>query len=247
MASLRKKYQPQDAPVMSPPEVTAAELPEPVADAKPPEQPETESAADKAAQNELRKRLAEMERAEGLQRQQQQPHAAEPPQQAQQQPEMPAAVAKWLAEHPKYTNPNDQIAQVEISLATMKAARDGLTWNDDDFLPSIERHLGIAPRTNGHAETKPTPQPTNYAEQRNSAPARPVTVDRPPPQRMSVPVSAPPTREAPSMRTGRPVSYRAPLTPAQREAAQFSGVSEQEYADKLERMNRMKAAGEIQG
>jgi len=251
MASLRKKYQVQlesprdtDAPVTSPPEITAAELPEPVADAKPPEQPETESPADVAARTALKARLAEMERAEGLARQAQQ----QPPQQhATEQQQMPAAVAKWLAEHPQYMDPNDQIAQVEISLATMKATRDGLTWNDDDFLPSIERHLGIAPRTNGHAETKPTPQPTNYAEQRNSAPARPVTVDRPPPQRMSVPVSAPPTREAPSMRTGRPVSYRAPLTPAQREAAQFSGVSEQEYADKLERMNRMKAAGEIQG
>src|SRR5262249_39938317 len=207
MASLRKKYQPQDAPVMSPPEVTAAELPEPVADAKPPEQPETESAADKAAQNELRKRLAEMERAEGLQRQKQQPQAAETPQKAQQQPEMPAAVAKWLAEHPKYTNPNDQIAQVEISLATMKAARDGLTWNDDDFLPSIERHLGIAPRTNGRVEhaaldngpAVPTPPPRLHP--------RPAA----PPRQSSVAYSAPPTREAPSMTTGRAPLYRAPL------------------------------------
>ena len=58
-------------------------------------------------------------------------------------------------------------------------------------------------------------------------------------------MSAPPTREAPSMSTGRPASRRAPLTEAQREAARFSGISEQEYASKLELMERMKAAGQL--
>jgi len=204
MASLRKKYSTHiesqgrgdEPPVMSPP---AAE-PAPAVETKPVEPMVESSPAEEAAQNALRQRLKEMENAEALQRQQQPP---QPPPQQQQQPEMPAAVAEWLSRHPEYTNPNDQIAQVEISLATMKAARDGLTWNDDDFLPSIERHLGLRqhtqPNGNGRAESAP-------------APARPVTVDRPPPQRMSVPVSAPPTREVPSMRTGRPVSYRAPLT-----------------------------------
>src|SRR5215831_20092483 len=102
-----------------------------------------------------------MERAEQLA---QQPRQQQPPPQQTQQPEMPAAVAKWLAEHPEYTNPNDQIAQVEISLATMKAARDGLTWNDDDFLPAIERHLGLRqrpqPNGNGRTESAPAPAPT---------------------------------------------------------------------------------------
>jgi hypothetical protein len=96
MVSLRKRH--VDAvPVSSPPEVTAAELPEPVADAKPPEQPETESPADVAARTALKARLAEMERAEKLARQpQQQPQHASEPQQAQQQPAMPAHVQKWL-------------------------------------------------------------------------------------------------------------------------------------------------------
>jgi len=58
-------------------------------------------------------------------------------------------------------------------------------------------------------------------------------------------MSAPPTREAPSMSTGRPASRRAPLTEAQREAARFSGITEQEYASKLELMERMKAAGQL--
>ena len=116
MASLRKKYSTHievgprqgEPPVTSPPEVTAAELP-PAVETKPPEQIETESPADVAARTALQDRLKEMERAEGLQHQRQQ----QPPPQAspQQQPEMPAAVAKWLAEHPQYTDPNDQIGK----------------------------------------------------------------------------------------------------------------------------------------
>jgi len=35
------------------------------------------------------------------------------------------------------------------------------------------------------------------------------------------------------------------LTDAQREAARFSGISEQEYAEKLERLERLKQAGVI--
>src|SRR5262245_57097727 len=203
MASYRKKYtshvaspeRDDGSPVLSPPEVSGTKLPDPVADApKPPEpiEPRSQSPADVAASTALKARLAEMERAEGLQRQQQQPqHAGEP-----QQPAMPAHVGKWLAEHPQYMDPNDQIAQAEINLATMKCVRDGLTWNDDDFLPSIERHLGLAPPTNGQSQHRPPP-----------APAAPVRQQ----QRSTVPMSAPPTREAPSMSTGRPASRRAPL------------------------------------
>src|SRR5262245_33388691 len=96
MASLRRKYQEhievgprQDEPPVSPlPEGTAAKLPEPAVDAKPPpEMPETttESPAEKAGKEALRNRLAEMERAETLTRQAQQPpqRAAEPPQEPQ--------------------------------------------------------------------------------------------------------------------------------------------------------------------
>src|SRR5262245_29491872 len=132
MASIRKRYADRVEP--STPPTGAAKLPDPVADSKPPEMPETtESPADAAAKNAiaLQLRLREMERAEQLNReavQQPPPHAAEP--QQQQQP-TPAHIEKWLAEHPQYVDPNDAIARTEISLATMKAARDGLTWNDN--------------------------------------------------------------------------------------------------------------------
>jgi len=58
-------------------------------------------------------------------------------------------------------------------------------------------------------------------------------------------MSAPPSRDVPSMATGRPTGGPVRLTPAQQEAARFSGISEAEYARQLVKMERMKAAGEI--
>jgi len=240
MASLRKRYQGrveasgrQDGPPVTTPPTGAAKLPDAVADPKPLEMPEAESPVDAAAKNALRERLREMESAEALSRrqpQQQPQYAAEPQQQQPQQPAMPAHVQEWLSRHPQYTDPNDQIAQAEINLATMKCVRDGLTWNDDNFLPSIERHLGIAPRANGQSQHRP-PAP-------RSEPVRQQ-------QRSNVPMSAPPTRGAPSMSTGRPASRRAPLTPEQIDAARFSGISVEEYERQLRRMEAMKAAGQL--
>ena len=47
------------------------------------------------------------------------------------------------------------------------------------------------------------------------------------------------------MRCYRPQGGPVQLTAEQREAARFSGISEQEYARQLQRMNQMKAAGQI--
>ena len=250
MASLRKKYSAEgprhDGPPVTAPPTGAAKLPDPVADPKPPEMPETtESPADVAAKNAiaLQLRLKEMEHAEELNRQraeQQPPHAAEPQQQPQQQSQqpMPAHVQKWLSEHPEYCDPNDQVAQAEIYTATLKCNRDGKSWEQPDFIPTLERHLGIAPRTNGHDAQQRFERPP--------APAAPPRYAAPPRQQRSMPpMSAPPSRDVPSFSTGRPTGGPVQLTPAQREAAQFSGVSEAEYARQLVKMNRMKAAGEL--
>jgi len=252
MASLRKKYsthivdagpRQDEPPVTTPPEITAAELP-PVADAKPPEQPTTESPADVAARTALKSRLAEMERAEQLAQQQQQPQ--QPPQHAeppQQQPEIPAAVAKFLAENPRYADPDDAISQAEIYTATLKCNRDGLNWNDDDFIPAIERHLGLRPAaTNGHSERHKSEIPNeNFTSPPTPRPAAP---RRQPAVRPSAaPVSAPPTRQVPSMSTGRAPSYRAPLTKDELEIAAASGQTPEQYQAQKERWQKMKAEG----
>jgi hypothetical protein len=239
---MRKKYieagPRQDGPPVTTAPTGAAKLPEPVADPKPPEMQTTESPADAAAKDAiaLQLRLKEMERAERLQQEvQQQPQAAEPLQQEQQPPAMPAHIEKWLAEHPQYMNPNDQVAQAEIYTATLKCNRDGKNWDQPDFIPTLERHLGLRQQQPARPQPQSQPQPQPRYE---APPARQQ-------QRSNIPVSAPPHRDSPSMTTGRPVGGPVRLTAEQRDAARFSGVSEQEYARQLERMNRMKAAGEL--
>jgi hypothetical protein len=235
---MRKKYAEEPVTTAT---TGGAKLPDPVADPKPPEMQTTESPADAAAKDAiaLQLRLKEMEHAERLQKeaiQQPPPHAAEPPQ--PQQPAMPAHIERWLAEHPEYTNPNDHVAQAEIYTATLKCNRDGKSWDQPDFLPTLERHLGLR-------REQPRPQPSNG----NAAPTPPPAprYEAPPrqQQRSTVPMSAPPTREAPSMSTGRSPSHRVPLTAEQRDAARFSGISEQEYERQLRKMEAMKQAGAL--
>jgi hypothetical protein len=163
---------------------------------------------------------------------------------------MPEAVAKWLEANPQYMDPNDIIARHEIQLATLKTARDGKTWDHPDFIPTLERHLGRGQASNGsgngHAPVierpAPPPPPRNVA---------------PPPQRRaySAPVSAPPTRDAPSMSTGRPASEsRIPISADERTVAlqcRQPGDSDEmairRYAENKRRMLAMKASGDLQG
>jgi hypothetical protein len=211
-----------------------------VADPKPPEMQTTQSPADVAAKDAiaLQLRLKEMEHAEQLTRQAQQqpPHAAEPPPQQPQQPAMPAHIEKWLSEHPQYMDPNDPVSQAEIYTATLKCNRDGKMWDQPDFLPTLERHLGL--RREQPAQPQPQPQQPQPQPPRYEAPPRQQ-------QRSSVIMSAPPTREVPSMASGRVPSHRVPLTAEQRDAARFSGISEQEYERQLRKMEAMKAAGAL--
>jgi hypothetical protein len=242
MSSMRKRYNDesprQDDPPVSVPPTGAAKPPEPAVDVKPPpEMSETkEGPGDVAAKHALRERLREMENAETLNRQAQQPppHAAEPPQ--PQQPAMPTHIERWLAEHPEYTNPNDHVAQAEIYTATLKCNRDGKSWDQPDFLPRLEHHLGLR-------REQPRPQPSNG----NGAPTPPPAprYEAPPrqQQRSPISVSAPPHRDPPSMTSGRPQSFRAPLTKDELEIAQASGITPERYQQEKEKMLKMKAAG----
>src|SRR5262245_658162 len=183
-----------------------------------------------------------MERAEALFRQ----GAQQPPPQTRaeqpQPPEMPVHVREWLSRHPEYLDPRNAIAQGEIHVATLKCLRDGLTWNDDNFLPTIERHLGLTltPTTNGHENRHVgTPTPTSPAPPRRE-PERLVRAMR------GVPVSAPPHREIPSMSSGRPVGRLPPLTQAELEIAAACGQTPEQYQQQKARMMQLKQAGVIQ-
>jgi len=247
MASLRKKYQERievspakDGPPVSVPPTGAAKLPEPAADVKPPpEMPETkESPADVAAKHALRERLREMETAETLNRQAQQqpPQAAEPRQQQPQDPleaflaSVPEATANWLRAHSEYmTDPRKNAALQHFHWIARDEAGEEFTPR---YIERLERHLGLRQQSNGVPKQNiPTPAP------RYDAPVRQ--------QQRSVPVSAPPHRDPPSMTTGRSPSQRVPLSAEQIDAARFSGISVEEYERQLRKMEAMKAAGQI--
>jgi len=255
MASIRKRYadRVEAGPPVTAPPTSAAKLPDPVADPKPPEMPETtESPADKAAKEAiaLQLRLKEMERAEQLNReavQQQPPQAAEPQQQQPQGPTLEQVIAhlperakRLYRAHPEFATDPEKAAQIQYCHHV--AAREVGEQFTDPYFDRMEQMLGIAPRTNGQAQQqrpieRPSPAPAAPLPRYESRLVRQ--------QRSAVPVSAPPTRDVPSMATGRPTGGPVRLTAEQREVARFSGISEQEYARQLERMNRMKASGEI--
>jgi hypothetical protein len=252
MASLRRKYQgveSKDAPpVTTVPNETAAQLPEPVVDAKPLEQPAAElSPAEQAAQSALKQRLQEMQHAEALTRQaiNQQPQYAPEPQ----EPQMPTAeqiiassglpenAKDWLRAHPDYVL--DPVKNAKLQKMHNVAEYQAGSEFTAPYFDRMEVLLGFKQEpTNGQAQHRPIengPPPPAPTTPRNVAPPR---------QTMSV--SAPPSRESPSMVTGRPRSMRVPLTADELLIAQQCGQTPEQYQEQKEKMRRMKESGAIQ-
>jgi hypothetical protein len=264
MASLHRKYQDrievgprQEAPPVSAPP-RAAELPEPAANAgKPPPEVETESPAEKAGKDALRQRLAEMERAETLTRQAQQPppRAAEP-QEPQELPSLedqiahlPERVQGWYRKHPELAMDPERAAQVQYChhVARRETGEDMTPV----YYDRMEQMLGLRQQPPVGAEGRPQSNGNGQVESRPSAPPR---NEAPPdhsrgqaPRRaMAAPVSAPPTREVPSMTTGRAPRHRAPLTADELQIAQQCGQTPEEYQQQKEKMQHLKQIGAIQ-
>ena len=243
MASLRKRHSIEnEPPVTTPPQTAAAQPPPEAEDNAVPSEPvriDEPSPVKQAETAALKQRLAEVQRAETLARTatQQQPRAAtEPPQQAI---EMPAAVKTWLDAHPQYMDTNDVVAQAEIHLATVKTLRDGKSWHSPDFLSTLEHHLAFREPQTRPEQVRPAanqPIQPRYVE---AAPARTPA----PQQRPAAPVSAPPTREVPSMTSGRALNAPMRLTPEEQQLARTLGLSDNQYMDGKKRMMAEKAAG----
>jgi hypothetical protein len=258
MASLRKRYADRieassvkDEPPVTTAPTEAAKLPEPVTEPPPPEMPEkTESPADVAAKTALKQRLREMEQAETLQQQHTVQHhqrmAAEP--QPQQPPtfeetiaHLPERVQRWYRGNPEFLTNPEKAAQIQYAhhVARREVGEEGT----EPYFARMEAMLGIAPRANGQAQRRPGPiesrPPVTAPAPRYEAPPRQQ-------QRSAVPISAPPTREVPSMASGRVPSRRVPLTAEQIEIAKASGISVEEYERQLLKMEALKRAGAIQ-
>jgi hypothetical protein len=254
MASLRKRYapavaeRPDSAPVAATP-VAAAEPPAAAEAPKPLEElaPEKPSPSDEAANDAIKARLAEMDRAETLQRGPAVQHyersvESRPPEPAADPVEaalaaMPPRVQRWYRTNPELlTNPE---LAARVQYCHHVAAREVGQQFTDPYFDRMESLLGFRkqqqpkPASNGHAAPA-------------AAPARNDGSVRQQQQRPGPSVSAPPTREVPSMASGRPVGRRVPLTADELQIAQSLGISAEEYQTQKEKMERLRAAGAVQ-
>ena len=141
-------------------------------------------------------------------------------QQDQQQDTTPDSVKEWISRHPDYmqnTRKNDKLRN-----AHWDSVEAGNTYGTQDYIDFIDTRLGFKQAAKDDNE---------------EVVQRPVAQQ----QRTSI-VSAPVSREVPSTFIQSRDS-KIDLSPAQREAAKISGISEKVYAESLLKMNRMKANG----
>jgi hypothetical protein len=253
MASLRKRYADRieasprrdETPVTTAP-TGAAKPPEPVAEPKLPEPMVETNPAEEAGKAALRQRLQEMERADQLSRQAARPPSqyATEPQQSQEPPTLEQQIAHlperakgWYRRDPKLLSDPERAAQVQY-VHHVVCRELGGEGTEDAYFHRMEAML-FPSATNGQA------QQHRPIESRPSAPAAPPRSEPVRQQRQSAPVSAPPSREPASMSTGRPQSFRAPLTAEEIDIARASGITPERYAQEKEKMLRMKAAGQL--
>jgi hypothetical protein len=124
----------------------------------------------------------------------------------------------WLKSHREVQSDPRKLAA--IGDAHWKAMDAGHSQDSDGYFQFLEERLGYRQPV-AKQEEEPEPQP----------------------QRRSMPVSAPVSRDTPSMSTGRSTPTRIELSPEQREAAKISGLTDFEYAKNLIRLNDLKKAG----
>ena len=141
--------------------------------------------------------------------------------------QLPPRAAAWVRKHPQYASGNGYVEM--IAAHNLWIARHPGTEETDAYFAAIERNLGfvdglppggvVARPATGDGATANDPVSSAGAA---AAPRRSANDTSPP--------AAPPSRGG----GGNGVR----LTPAQREAAAISGMTEKEYADNLEKTRR---------
>jgi hypothetical protein len=113
--------------------------------------------------------------------------------------------ADWLRSHPEWVSRPDLLKRV-ASADNHLVDNKGFVRESDEYFAALEQELGV-----NQQQRRP-----DYGQQRRSA-------------------AAPTSNSAPSLRTGQPMMRsHVTLTPAQREAAELSGMTEREYAQEFE-------------
>ncbi len=135
----------------------------------------------------------------------------------------PNEVRTWLRSHPEYVT--DPKKARKIATVHDDVIDDGHTFLSQDYFDVMEERLGLR-------EAKPAPEPQEPVRQ--------------PQARRPVVSSAPPSRDVPSAATGKPTSSKVTLSPAEREIAAVSGITETEYAKQKLKLQRLKQDGHYQ-
>jgi hypothetical protein len=172
-----------------------------------------------------------MQRAEGLQREatpqyaESQPHEPPTTEEIIANSGLPERAKTWLREHPDYIH--DPAKNNTIIALHDTAKRQAGSEFTDAYFEKMEDLLGITPTA---------PQSNNGARQQpRAAPVRQ--------QYSGPPISAPISRDSPSMSSGRPQNEPTRLTGEELQLARSLGLSPQQYAAGKERMTREKKAG----
>jgi len=127
---------------------------------------------------------------------------------------------EWLKGHrDAFTDP---AKNAYLGAVHWDAIRAGHAVDSDGYFAAVEERLGY--------RSPPAPPDDSRQEQ----------------QRRSIPVSAPVSREAPSLGGGPATPSRVTLSAEQREAARIAGVDEVTYARNLIRLNELKKQGHYQ-
>jgi hypothetical protein len=252
LVSLRKRYRTEESPDREAPSVstpprghprqaspteTQPDIPKP---AEPIEQPTNEPGpAEEAAQSAMKQRLAETERAAAMESEaiNQQPRYAES--QSHESPtveqiieatQLPDKAKRWLRAHPEYISDPAKNSAI-IALHDTAKRRAGGEWTDTYF-EKMEDLLDIRPAQRPNSGNGAQHQTTRAAPVRQ--------------QYSGPPIAAPPHRDVPSFSSGRPQGHRAPLTEAEVGIARAVGISDSQYREGKERLERLKASGVIQ-
>jgi hypothetical protein len=143
--------------------------------------------------------------------------------------QLPERAKRWLREHPEYIQDISKNATI-IALHDVAKRQAGSEW-DDRYFEKMEGLLGLRPepQRNSNGTQQSTSRKSEPVRQRYAGP----------------PVSAMPSRDIPSMSSGRPTSYHEPMTMQEAEIARASGISNDEYRMQKEKLMRLKASGVI--
>jgi hypothetical protein len=137
-------------------------------------------------------------------------------------PNLSGRQKEWLKSHRDAQTDPEKLKR--LGAAHWYALSEGHAQDSDAYFQVLEERLGYRQAA---AKVQDDPEPESQP-------------------RRSMPMSAPVTRESPSISTGRATPTRVELNPSQREAARISNLTDVEYARNLLRLQALKKEGHYQ-